>query len=82
MRASPSAEVGPAPCLCHHSLVLSEHSQNTAVASILLKASSLTSGIPSRVHSFTIHSANTDCLPCSGCGLQGWETFRDVRKCD
>lgn len=48
-----SAEAGPAPRLFHHSLALSEHLQNTAVASILLKASSLTSGIPSRIHSFT-----------------------------
>ena len=37
------------------------------------------------LHVFTsspIHSANTDCLPCSGRGLRCWDMFRDVRKCD
>lgn len=62
MRASLSAEAGPAPCLCCHSLALSEPLQNTAVASILLEASPLTSGIPSCVHSFT-HSFSKYGLP-------------------
>ena len=62
MRASPSAEASPAPCLCRHSLALSERLQNTAVANILLNAFSLTSGIPSRVHFFP-HSFSKYGLP-------------------